>query len=285
MIVYKYLSPDRIDVLQNCMVRYTQPESFNDPFEVKPNICRLSEEQESYSAFDELISKALRENYEKLPQDFRALVSFDRFYQMAMEEAGPNAKEQFYKLVESCIPIVRQMITDGFNKAIGIFSLTEKPDNLLMWSHYAASHEGFVIGFDSNHPYFNEKKGPDDEFGYLRQVKYCETRPTLVMIEMSGTDILLVKSTQWDYEQEWRIIRPLQEANKIIQADSCPIHLFQFPMTAVKEVILGCRMSEKRKQEIKAILTSESFQHVRVRQAEPDELEFKLNISSINPVV
>lgn len=38
MILYKYLTPDRIDVLQNCMVRYTQPGAFNDPFEVKPYI-------------------------------------------------------------------------------------------------------------------------------------------------------------------------------------------------------------------------------------------------------
>src|SRR5580704_8300042 len=33
MIVYKYLHPDRIDVLENGMIRFSQPRDLNDPFE------------------------------------------------------------------------------------------------------------------------------------------------------------------------------------------------------------------------------------------------------------
>lgn len=33
-------------------------------------------------------------------------------------------------------------------KQFGIYSLTSKSDNLLMWSHYADSHKGFCVGFD-----------------------------------------------------------------------------------------------------------------------------------------
>src|ERR1035437_8762048 len=35
------------------------------------------------------------------------------------------------------------------DKTFGIISLTPKPLNYLMWSHYADSHRGFCIGFDS----------------------------------------------------------------------------------------------------------------------------------------
>jgi hypothetical protein len=38
MILYKYLHPDRIDVLTQKMVRFTQPGDFNDPFEFRPYI-------------------------------------------------------------------------------------------------------------------------------------------------------------------------------------------------------------------------------------------------------
>ena len=41
---------------------------------------------------------------------------------------------------------------------IGIFSLSKVPDNILMWSHYADSHKGIVLEFDSNHAYFNKFK-------------------------------------------------------------------------------------------------------------------------------
>ena len=33
MIVYKYLQPERIDVLENGMIRFSQPHDLNDPFE------------------------------------------------------------------------------------------------------------------------------------------------------------------------------------------------------------------------------------------------------------
>jgi hypothetical protein len=36
MILYKYLSPERLDVLRDAKIRYTQPRLFNDPFELRP---------------------------------------------------------------------------------------------------------------------------------------------------------------------------------------------------------------------------------------------------------
>jgi len=36
MTLYKYLHPDRIDLLQNLLIRFTQPGAFNDPFEMQP---------------------------------------------------------------------------------------------------------------------------------------------------------------------------------------------------------------------------------------------------------
>ena len=36
MKLYKYLHPDRIDVLKNKSIRFSPPVAFNDPFEFKP---------------------------------------------------------------------------------------------------------------------------------------------------------------------------------------------------------------------------------------------------------
>ena len=33
VIFYKYLPPERIDILQNRLIRFTQPNALNDPFE------------------------------------------------------------------------------------------------------------------------------------------------------------------------------------------------------------------------------------------------------------
>lgn len=264
MMLYKYLAPDRVDVLRNCMVRYTQSGAFNDPFEVKPYVSKLSEESDAYAQFDEKMPEVLREEYNKLPRDLKAQVPFGVFLKLAQEQLGENTKALFYQMVESATPMVRQLV-DDFNKLIGIFSLTEKSDNLLMWAHYASSYEGYVIGFDASHPYFHQQKTYSDEFGHLRKVEYRQTRPSLPLIEMTGVDNFLVKSTQWSYEQEWRILRPLQDADKIIESPGFPIHLFKIPPTAFMEVILGCRMKEEKREEIITTVKSlQYFQHVRV---------------------
>jgi len=39
-------------------------------------------------------------------------------------------------------------------RQIGILSLAEHPDNLLMWFALSANHTGFVIEFDETHPFF-----------------------------------------------------------------------------------------------------------------------------------
>lgn len=37
MVFYKYVSAKRIDILQNRLIRFTQPNAMNDPFEGQPH--------------------------------------------------------------------------------------------------------------------------------------------------------------------------------------------------------------------------------------------------------
>ena len=41
MVFYKYVSSERIDILQNRLIRFTQPNAMNDPFEAKPHFYAL----------------------------------------------------------------------------------------------------------------------------------------------------------------------------------------------------------------------------------------------------
>lgn len=280
MILYKYLHPDRVDILKNCLIRYTPSQAFNDPFEVKPYISKISEKADGKAMLEENLPELIRKVYNDFPLELRMFMQYDQFYELAKNEIGEKS-DLLLERIESFTPMVREMLATKLTELLGILSLTERADNLLMWAHYAVSHEGFVIGFDATHPYFNDKKSPDDELRHLRKVEYRETRPALPMIELSGEDVLMVKSTQWEYEQEWRIIRPLEDADRIIQNQPYPVHLFQFPAAAVREVIFGCRMLEENKGCIIASLKSTSFQHVQISQAEPDEIEFRMKFHPV----
>ena len=279
-MLYKYLAADRIDVLENGCIRFSQSGVFNDLFEIKPSISSIVPEDEARRYLQEQLPESLRQEYYKFPAEVQALLPFEQFLilgQMQMEIAMPNALD----LLDKFKPIAQDGISDFANR-IGILSLTEHPDNLLMWAHYASSHEGFVIGFDNQHPYFDCRKGPNDEFHHLRKVKYVDLRPNLPMIELTGDEILLTKSSIWAYENEWRILRPLQEADKVIEASPYSIHLFAFPHEMVREVILGYRISDElRSKIIQVVKGDEKYHDVQVLQEKPDEQEFKVRFELV----
>ena len=101
--------------------------------------------------------------------------------------------------------------------------------NALMWSHYANYYRGICVEYD-----FTQI---DDFPGIIKCVEYSDKRPTIslrdmgvagfsfdekknVIIEKSDSDInkiidyLCVKSPVWSYEEEWRIIDPLNGVNE-----------------------------------------------------------------------
>lgn len=95
----------------------------------------------------------------------------------------------------------RELMWELYFKQIGILSLTEKPDNILMWSHYS-KHSGFVVEFDY-------QKFPFIKYGPF-PINYQKViQPISIKDYVLGLCILYqtnIKSNLWEYESEWRII-------------------------------------------------------------------------------
>ena len=121
-----------------------------------------------------------------------------------------------------------------FRRALGIFCLTEDPDNHLMWVHYAAQHTGFVVGFKTAETPFSE--GMDKP----RKVKYRECPATIVP---PSKEVCLYKDAHWRYEKEWRYVELIKTGEP---------RDFAIPPQSIAEVIFGSKMSIS---EITAILT------------------------------
>ncbi len=279
-MLYKYLGVDRYDVLENQYIRFTQPAVFNDPFEIRPVINSIVPEDEARRQLKELLPDRLRDAYQSLPLEFRSILPYDQFLLFAkqqMDREMPNA----LKLLDQLKPMAQDGLWD-FASKIGILSLSEWPDELLMWAHYASSHAGFVIGFDNQHSYFDSRKGPGDELHYLRKVKYVDQRPNLPMNELTGDDMFLTKSSHWAYENEWRILRPLQEADRVIDKGSEAIYLFSFPPEIIRTVILGHCISDELRNKILAVLRSNmGYSKVEILQAKIDSQDYKLDFELV----
>jgi hypothetical protein len=132
----------------------------------------------------------------------------------------------------------RRMYLELFEKEtglLGMLCLSEKPNDILMWSHYADGHTGFCLKFD--------KVGLKEFFGFCEPVKYRKPYPNFKEVVDKALSIkihkfLLSKSEHWEYEKEWRVIIDCEN----------PTNRFQkFPDHLLKGVILGCQMPQKNK--------------------------------------
>lgn len=275
--LFKYLAPSRIGVFSDRLVRYTPLGAFNDPFEGRPEIKGLTSQEAALSSFAEAIPGELEAAYSSLPAEAKAVLSLQQWLQFATPFMQQRQGE-FLSMLGAASSQLIPMIPSKFDEVLGVLSLCEVPDSLLMWAHYGASHTGFVLELDPTHSYFNARRTAQDEFGHLRQVQYRDTRPSANLIDLDGPEMFLVKSKEWSYEYEWRILRPLKDAHDVVNVNGEDIHLFQLPADAIKAVILGARASSTLADQARIAIASSKMSHIQLLRCSPDESCFAINI-------
>ena len=140
-------------------------------------------------------------------------------------------------------------------------------------------HTGFVLGFDATDPQFGGKNSEADDLRDLRPVLYTDKRPKGPLNELDGTKIFWIKSKKWEYEREWRIVRPLAEATITLEATPYNVHLFAYPAESLREVTFGARILDSTKQALmKVVRADPATSHIRFKQARIDENDFLIRI-------
>ena len=148
---------------------------------------------------------------------------------------------------------------------MGIMCFTQDHQNLLMWSHYANHHKGFVLEFDTAY----------DVSTLLRvsKVEYSNEYPILDYSEMTNDQykvVLLRKSEGWKYEQEWRMV-VFNGANTNLP----------FKPAAITGLIFGCRADFEMKKRILSILeirSSKKSPPLKIYEAVKHPREYKVTI-------
>lgn len=298
MYLYKYYPPSLTRVLRDLTLRFTQPQYFNDPFEVFPNVEAIipREQLDDYLAqfnpdaevaWNEALADELA--LRGLPAQLAEFLKYD-----VARNLGFDVVAVMGQLVPFTVEKNRERFAADLQRTlgerIGILSLAENPTSLLMWAHYAASHEGFVLVFDSSHSFFNQATREVDEiFGSLFPVTYSTDRPAITLYDPTVKDmkvwgtrlmaqVFLSKGMDWSYEREWRMFLPLNDSSypHITDAER---HLFAFPPDALLGVILGARAAESTRVEIEGTVKSNSaLRHVFVANAQISVRRFEVMI-------
>lgn len=171
-----------------------------------------------------------------------------------------------------------QFQKDYYSEKFGIYSLTTDSKNIIMWSHYANAHKGFCVGFDTT-KFLNSREfilQNTDIIIDLYKVGYHPDYPFLNLKELEEKDPdgylvkpLLTKSSSWEYEKEYRLIS-LTGANISVT----------LPDGIISKVILGCRMKDAHKEELKNALKDKNTQ-IELQEAKMKEESFGLDFVQI----
>jgi hypothetical protein len=200
-----------------------------------------------------------------------------RLWPIFMQRAGAFAA--------NVLPEINALMQRGFTERLpsmlGVLCLSRNGNEALMWSHYADSHKGVVIEFDDSHSAFNRRRSPGDEFGCLRSVVYSKDRPELNMQAVDDDTVFqvfaLTKAEQWRYEEEVRLIWPLQFADKTIEVAGGSIALLTCDPSAVKSVTFGCKTQSSTVQAVRhALAQHPGAAHITLKRASLHDTTFEL---------
>lgn len=191
---------DRLSGLRNGEIWFSDPASFNDPFDLNPSIKNLLETRWCGAPeFNEAMRKALS-----------CLLATSDMYESALfldsalaNELQAWAGDDFEyeddwdtRLISAIKARIAQF---------GVVCLTSQWDSRLMWAHYANSGQGFCIEYEVDWG----KQQPD--FRYV-PVQYVSEPPQLCITEAMFTPhqflyrVLATKHADWAYEQEIRLV-------------------------------------------------------------------------------
>lgn len=262
--IYKYLVAGRtLEILQRLLIRFSQASVLNDALEFRPALSGMGTRED--------VERGTRQRLlVKHPEIMAKLIAlhgadragelFDEIVVVAADAVDTPAN------YERSIREVYEKLDANF----GVLSLAESPVSPLMWSHYGDGGRGFLIEFDSSHPWFLDKRDDSDSFRHLRKVSYLERTPSY-FLNMPDQTALYTKSIEWSYEQEWRIIRNFNDAQSKAGTDAYgkDILLFALPPSAITSVIAGYKVNDKAYAEVADLLKSvPALAHIKLAKSQ-----------------
>jgi DUF2971 family protein len=249
------MSTGSLEVLKSGTIKFTCPTSFNDPFDCMPfyeeeainNIANTRPDLIKAAAIRKGLSPGQRiQNKKKLVASLRNEIKKGNFSQ-------------------------------NFLSGIGVVSLSRDPINILMWSHYADFHRGFVCEFRIPTQGYKSDLCVMKKRLFPIPVIYSDKRPNFRFGVENFNDILdkgvLTKSSVWEYEQEERVI----------DNDRGPgIHQYKRD-EILTSVIAGMKISDKDYSSLSEIVQSlrqTSIENLELYRAEEVPQEYRLRVNN-----
>jgi hypothetical protein len=241
--LYKYrsFSALTLSMLVEDTVFFADPTTFNDPLDTKPTLDPNLPSPALELILSQLIqqrtvaelSAAAKTIRYKGPRTVDHIARQSRkAAERALAEIRYNATDPDYVVDDPQQFLLAHYIQEELLRRYdkGVFSLAERANCPLMWSHYGDQHRGICLGYSV----------PVDATPEIHKIKYGGSRLVQASdVSMMLSDdrtarkkvdeaVLLKKAKPWAYEREWRLLGPRGEHDS-------PLEL--------EEVVFGLRCS------------------------------------------
>lgn len=228
---YRSFSDLTLEMLVTDQVYFADPVTFNDPLDTKPQLSADIDDIELEEILAKLVMQreraemtaaAKRIKY-KGPKTIEHILRHSkRQAKLLLSEIRYSSNDPFYDDYTGD-DLVRMLLSFNVESELlrrydrGVFSLAERANCPLMWSHYGDQHKGICIGFSV----------PKDATITVQKVNYTGSRlvkASSVAAMLRGDEdarqevdhaVLANKAGDWSYEKEWRVIgeRGLQDTS------------------------------------------------------------------------
>lgn len=240
-LLYKYYPPERLHVLTDCLVRFSQRAVFDDQRDLRPEVS-------NFGTADEI----------------RAFMDVDPILSLY----SAQLKEAVIKYVLSTPGKEQALIgqAQGWLTApeeFGVFCLCENNRSRRMWYRYAAHGKGFVVAFDTMHTAFEKLRNP----GLIGKIDYSDEQiPSF--LSAYGASAFFRKRAKYAFEAEWRSVRALKRFSNVVHSQDSPAaYLAAFDPSCIKEIqVLEQCVVEWQIRTLMAIDCR--YSHARVRRIE-----------------
>lgn len=248
-VLYKYESINEYSLanLENAQLYFNAPDSFNDPFD-----CSLNAASFTYTD-DDLVELY---NYLVTSGNLGKAKPIDNV------KGFPEVlKNQIPDALNDCVKIIE----DRQKNKLGCTCFTKNNSHILMWAHYAKSHKGMCLEFDSTMPPFNRaiEVAYCDNFPEINPINII-TKSNVELLNRESLKPLLTKYSCWAYEAEWRLFHV--ESNK----------LFGYPPEALRAVYFGVDVSESDFEAVCSIL-DRHHKGIKIYRAEKSKFRYEIN--------
>jgi hypothetical protein len=290
--LFKFVTADTaVKVLTNKTLRWSSPDSFNDPFEFRSPFEFGFELEQLKEPFLRRASTLITQKDD--PDLFEDNPVTDVIRKARAHRLGAGDPANVQDLFRRGFPQYVDRLKQGFEsdrnvwlemkKTYRVLCLSAVRDNILMWSHYADEHKGAVLEFQPKIELGTEMRG-------ARIVEYSKEVPVAVTLEqfllyITGQGAkprpqdpfvksVYTKSSDWSYENEWRIL------SKEEQEERGPISYRPFHPQELAAIYFGCRMSDSDMESIRSAVSGWES-HVSFFQMRVERIRYELTAEPV----